>query len=689
MKECIGATGIVASPLAMLVNLVWVYVAYEICRFAYLLENWTTFSNSMTWSSLAEILQGGWMFDTSAILYTNALYIVLMLLPLHYKERKGWQLTARWVFILCNGLCIIVNLADSVYFKYTGRRTTATIFSEFGNEGNLAAVFGVELLNHWYLVLLAVLMIWAMWKLYVMPDSNFLKVKKRDALFLRERPVSLRRYMVYYVVQTVILVACVPLCVFGMRGGATTAVRPITISNANQYVDRPSDAALVLNTPFALIRTINKKVFVVPAYMSEEEMEAVYSPLHYPQSAARVDSIRKNVVILIVESMGKEYIGALNKTLENGTYKGYTPFLDSLIEHSVTYKYSYSNGRKSIDGMPSVLSGIPMFVEPFFLTPASMNDVSGVAGELSKAGYYSAFFHGAENGSMGFQAFARATGFQDYFGRTEYNADKRFNGDDDFDGMWAIWDEPFMQFFATKMGEFREPFVSAIFTASSHHPYVIPEEYKDIYKEEGLVMHKCVRYTDNALRRFFNKAKGMSWFENTLFVITADHTNMTDHAYYQTDLGGFCVPIIFYDPKGITVNEGEDNTALAPGTYDAIAQQIDIMPTVLGYVGYDKPFVSFGCDLFATTADSTWAVNYLNGIYQYVRGDYMLRFDGDKTTGMYAFKTDSLLKTNIVAGESVVQSDSLKTVKASMEKDVKAIIQQYMIRMTGDKLVVR
>ena len=262
-----------------------------------------------------------------------------------------------------------------------------------------------------------------------------------------------------------------------MRGGWTRAVRPITLSNANQYVDHPLEAGIVLNTPFSVIRTIGKKAFVTPNYLSEEEMNTLFSPVHTPKNSL---SSKKNIVILIVESFGREYIGAYNKWLEGGKYKGYTPFVDSLINHSTTFLYSYCNGRKSIDGMPSILSGIPMFVEPFFLTPAAMNDVSSIAGELKDKGYYSAFFHGAENGSMGFQAYARTCGFDDYFGRTEYNADKRFGGDNAYDGMWAIWDEPFLQFFATKMSEFKQPFVSAVFTASSHHPYKVPEKYKDV-----------------------------------------------------------------------------------------------------------------------------------------------------------------------------------------------------------------
>lgn len=650
-----------SSPLCFVVNMVMVYVVYEICRLVFLATNWSMFSEAITWSSFWEITRGGLMFDTSAILYTNALYALLMLFPIHYKETAIYQKIAKWVFLVCNSICVVANLADCVYFKYTIRRTTVTVFSEFQNENNLGSIFGAEVINHWYLVVIGILLIVGMWYLYRMPKGQIpVQISK---------PYKVKGMAEYYVLQALCLAVFVPLCVAGIRGGFTTAVRPITISNANQYVDRPQEAAIVLNTPFSIIRTIGKSVFVVPNYYSQQELDEIYSPIHTPGDS--LVARKKNVVVIIIESFGREYIGGFNKWLEGGKYKGYTPFTDSLMQHSATYLYSYCNGRKSIDGMPSILSSIPMFVEPFFLTPASMNNVSGLAGELKSKGYYSAFFHGAENGSMGFQAFARATGFTDYFGRTEYNADKRFNGDKDFDGTWAIWDEPFMQFYATKMGEIKEPFMTALFTASSHHPYVVPEKYKKVYPGEGIKIHKCIRYTDNALRKFFEKAKTMPWYKNTLFVITSDHTNLSDHDYYQTDLGGFCSPIIFFDPSG----------EFKPGMRNAIAQQIDIMPTVLSYLGYDKKYVGFGIDLLTTPAEDTWAVNYNNGFYQYVKGDYLLQWDGSKTKALYRFRTDLLLKDNVANKEPKVRE--------AMERQVKAIIQSYMERMTQNELVVK
>ena len=636
---------IYATSLSAFINLIWAYVVYFVCRLAYGLENWSVLGGNFTSRNIGEVLKGGFLFDTSAIMYTNALYMVLMLLPLHLKESKGWQKVAKYVFVIVNALAICVNLADAVYFKYTGRRTTATVFSEFSNEGNLGGGIGVEFLNHWYLVLLGLVLIVGLAKFYVKPEGG----------------VKIKSMFTYYGAQLAALLLFVPLCIGGMRGGITKAVRPITISNANQYVDRPEDAALVLNTPFSLIRTIGKNVFVIPNYFEESELEEIYSPVHSVVSDS-VSLKKKNVVVLIVESFGSEYIGALND------YEGYTPFLDSLISQSLTWEYSFGNGRKSIDGMPSVLSSIPMFVEPFFLTPASVNNVSGIARELGKEGYYTAFFHGAENGSMGFQAFARTTGFQDYFGRTEYNQDERFGGDKDFDGMWAIWDEPFLQYYALTMSEFKEPFVSAVFTASSHHPYKIPEEYKDIYPEEGLVMHKCVRYTDHALKLFFETASQQPWFENTLFVLTADHTNLSAVPEYQTSLGGFSVPIVFFDPSG----------EMPRGKMDGVAQQIDIMPTLLGYLGYQQPYVAFGCDLFHTSAEDTWAVNYLNGIYQFVKGDYLIQFDGKELKAVYRFKEDRMLENNLVN-----EIDS-----SLLVGELKAIIQSYMQRMNHNGLVL-
>lgn len=643
------------QPLVcVLANLLLAYVVYFIARIAFLMENHNLYTDKLTTVHLFELLRGGLAFDTSAILYTNALWVLMMLFPLHLKETKVWHQCCRWTFVIINTLALAVNLGDAVYFKFSMRRTTTTVFQEFRNETNLGDIFLTEALNHWYFFLIAAAVGYGMWKLYRSPR-------------LERKTISGGKY---FVVTLLSLLAFVPFCVAGMRGGWTRDIRPITISNANNYCDRPTEAGIVLNTPFSLIRTIGKNSFeVITYYNNKVELASIFNPVHTPLASQddTLPATRKNVVVLIIESFGREYIGAYNKHIPG--YKGYTPFLDSLIANgALTYRYSYCNGHKSIDGMPSVLSSIPMFVEPFFLSPYSINRVSGLADCLNGEGYETAFFHGAERGSMGFMAFARATKFQKYYGREDFVADKRTRGDAEYDGWWGISDEPFMQYYCRKMTDMKQPFMTALFTLSSHHPFRVPAAYRGRFPEEDpkMPIYKVIRYTDMALQHFFASARQQSWFKNTIFAITSDHTNMVKIPEYATDLGGFCSPIIFYDPSG----------DMGKGMVDAVAQQIDIMPTILGQLGYKKPYVAFGIDLLHTPPSETWAVNYTNGIYQYVKYGYVLQFDGHQTRAVYAL-TDRLMKHNLKG--KVKQ-------QRQMEREVKAIIQQYMERITENRL---
>ncbi|MBR6432178.1 MAG: LTA synthase family protein, partial [Muribaculaceae bacterium] len=260
------STSLLAPVWAVIVNLLMVYVIYALARLVYLGLNWSLLSPALQ-GSLTDLIKGSLQFDTSAIAYTNMLWVVLMLLPLHLKERPTYHRVLRWLFVVLNGLALIVNLADAVYFPFTLRRTTSTVIKEFGNEGNLAGIILGEALHHWYLVLLAVALIAALWWLYRQPR-------------LDHRRLSWWRYDLLMLVA---LLLSVWLGVAGIRGGFTTAIRPIAVSNAKQWVNRPMDAALVLNTPFSLIRTIGKDVFHVPDYYSDQqELEAVYTPVHQP-----------------------------------------------------------------------------------------------------------------------------------------------------------------------------------------------------------------------------------------------------------------------------------------------------------------------------------------------------------------------------------------------------------------------
>jgi len=640
-------------------NTLVVYVLYSVTRLVFLLTNWNLFEGTLDFSHGASLFGAGLLFDTTAILYSNIIFLLLFMVPIPAKENKTYYKVVKWLYTIINSICLYTNLIDCVYFPYTGKRTTGSVIAEFSNEGagNMAKIFGEQILANWYLFLLAILITIILWKCF-----------RRGATkkpFVR---------VAYYTLHILFLAISIPLSIAGMRGGFTTATRPITISNANQYANNPNEAGLVLNTPFSLMRTMNKTPLVTPDYMTDAEAESLYTPIHQPADSVAFRPM--NVVVIIMESFGMQHIGFYN----NGD--GRTPFLDSLITTSAkTFRHSFANGRKSIEGMPSVLSSLPNYVEPFFLTPASLNDLSGLARELSEnKGYQSAFFHGAENGSMGFEAFAKATGFQKYYGRTEYNQDPHYNGDGDYDGTWAIWDEEFLQFYADRMSEMKEPFMTSVFTATSHTPFAMPERYKTRFQKgnSGDEMEPCIEYSDNALRQFFNKARKQKWFNNTLFVITADHTSHHFKSFYKTEFGHYYVPIIFYAP-GQTDLRGYDR--------QQIVEQIDIMPSVLSYLHYDKPYLAFGRNILSTDSIAQTqgiALHWIPGTnsYEYVEGNYVLEFDGEKTYQAYRFRTDNSLQNNIITS---MPKDTLN----HMERKMKSFIQQYMKRMNENKLRVQ
>ena len=633
-----------SAPGALLLNLLLLYIVYGITRLAFFLENYATYEHLVGADGWWSIVVGGLYFDTSAIAYTNALYVLLVLLPIPQKEGPLWQRICKWLFVVVNSLGLAMNLGDSVYFQYTARRTTIAFFSEFSGDEKLGSIVGYEFIQHWYLVLLFLVLAAVLWWCYVVP---------------RVATVPRR----YYLSQCVSLLIAAYAVFAGIRGGLWDN-RPIKISTANQFIIKPNDASLILNTPFTMIRTIGHSSYHNPAYFtSNSELESIYSPLHTP--VADSTSQKKNIVVIFLESFGREYVGSLNSEVLPG-YKGYTPFLDSLMQQAVSFRYTYANGRSSVDAMPSSLSGLPMFVESFVAASHATNHLEGVASCLSQMGYQTAFFHGAPASSLGFQGFTRSTGFQQCFAQEDYEADSCTRGAADSDNWWGIWDEPFLQYFRMKMSDMQEPFMTALFTLTSHHPFHIPEQYAKTFPEEELPIHKCIRYTDHALSRFFREAAKEPWFRNTLFIMTGDHTNMSNHAEYKSGINQFSTTIIVYNPSG----------QLKPGIREGIAQQTDIMPTILGYVGYNRPYVAFGSDLFHTPAADTWAVNYLDGVYQYCKGDYVLQFDGQQTIGVYRL-TDYLMQHNL-KGQCQEQPQ--------MEREVKAIIQQYMQRMIDNKL---
>jgi phosphoglycerol transferase MdoB-like AlkP superfamily enzyme len=628
-------------------RIILAYLFYFIARILFYLYN----VDLLHVSSLSEFLKiyyYGIAFDTTAILYINALFIVLSILPFGINTDKNYQKFLFYIYFIFNLIAYSTNFIDFIYYKYNFSRSTWAVLDTLENETNKSNMFFRFIISYWHVYLLFILLAFLWVFLYK-------KVKLAQLIY----PKNKLNYFISSIVGFLIIGI---LMIGGIRGGDfKKSTRPINLVDANRHVTKPEQADLVLNTPFAIIRTINKNSFKKKKYnISELKINSYFQPIKQYVNT-RQKKTKPNIVLIITESLGREYLGAFNKDMDIENYVSYTPFLDSLAAHSLIYTNAFANGRKSIHGMSSILAGIPSFTDAFTSSPYAKQKIQSLVSCVEEIGYTTSFFHGAANGSMGFLGFGNILGLDEYYGRTEFNNDK------EFDGFWGIWDEPFLQYMKEELDQKKTPFFSTVFTLSSHEPYIVPDKYDGEFPKGNVPMHQCVGYTDYAFKKFFNAAKKEAWFENTIFIITADHGNQV---YYKKEyhkvMNRNTVPILFYTPDESLKGVSKD-----------LAQQIDIYPTILDMVGYDKSFRSWGRSLIGDKEIKPFAMNHSGVQYQLQRGNYICTFDGNKTIGFFDIN-DKGLEHNLIHQRNKEMD--------TIEEVCKAFLQDYYERIVDRKL---
>ena len=583
----------------------------------------------------------GLTFDTSAILYSNVLFILISLIPFKNYSSESFQKKMMILYFTTNLITYSTNFFDFIYYRFSQSRLTTRVFDILENETNKMSLAGSFIYNYWHVFIFFFIMVFLWITFY--------------------RKINLKKYTPKYSFKfisfsTITSLMIIFLCVVGMRGGLGNATRPINMVDAHRFVKKGIHADFVLNSPFCFIRTFNKNHFNKKYFMKESEVDKVLNPVRKVN-----DSIysKPNVMILVMESFGREYIGAFNKSRKIENYVSYTPFLDSLSNHSLIFTNAFANGRQSIEALPSILASVPSFKVPFTSSPYSNQEIQSLVSVFKDKGYSTSFFHGAPNGSMGFLGLSNILGFDNYYGKNEFNDNSLY------DGYWGIWDEPFLNYVKNETDKLEEPFFSTFFSLSSHEPFYVPEEYKGVFPMGDVQMHQVIGYSDNALKLFFDSAKNEPWFENTLFIITADHTNQFWYPFYSSPINRFAIPILFYHPNGSF-----------KGVNDELTHQMDIFPSIVDLVGYDKPINSWGRSLFSNSGKS-FSIHFSGTVYHFITEKYILVFDGDSVIGIYD-KEDQWLSNNLKENSNINFSNE--------EKYLKAFMQDYMNRIIEKKL---
>jgi phosphoglycerol transferase MdoB-like AlkP superfamily enzyme len=602
----------------------------SLTRILFYFFNSEHFSNAR----ILDFLYGVW-FDIISISIYFSLYILLYLIPLKSAGKQLFrERTLVIYFVSVTGLMLAMNLMDFEYFKYTNKRSTADLFAILGAGNDFAQLASTFLKDFWFLIFLLAGLIYVCFWFYrkIKPleySSEIWKHSACEALYV------------------------LPLFILFARGGAQ--LKPVGIIEAAQYT-APENTALVLNTPFTMIKSIGQERLEEKHFFSEKTEQRYFNPIKksIPQN---ILPDKTNLVILILESFGNEWAGPKKER------ESYTPFFDSIVQNSLTFEYGIANGKKSIEAVPAIIASIPTLMDnPYISSPYSNNNIRSLATILKENGYTTAFYHGATNGSMRFNSFASQAGFEKYFGRTEYNNDKHF------DHTWGILDEYFNPWTAQQLSKLKQPFFGTLFTLSSHHPYYIPPNYIKKAKKGPHPICASLNYGDYALKQFFEEAKKQPWYTNTLFILVADHTPATSDPKYSSREMMYRIPIAFFDPSHRVNAERKQR----------IFQQLDIMPTALDLLNIKTTYYSFGNSLYSKSIPE--GITYIEGTYQYYFNSTIFQLTNEKARNLQ----ESRAKLQSIPTKPQDQ----KQWRLYALKRLKAIIQRYNRDLISNKTAV-
>lgn len=554
-------------------------------------------------ASVVEMLRiwlGGIRFDLSALMMVFGIYFLLV----HIPVKKLWFIRFTLSLAIIGIVFVLIsNLLDVAWYEFTHKRTSKSSLSIIAANKNMSDQMMVYFKDYWAIIALLIVSLYYFSKKLTELELNW---QKNDQV---ESKVKLLNLLFW-----------VPLSIIIFRGGIQ--LKPISSANAAIYA-RPQLTVYVLNTPFVLLKSLFEPEIYLPGDVKNlDEAERFFHPISvFSNNQPR----QKNIVFFILESFSKEYIGFFNKESK------YTPFLDSLIRHSIVFDNFYANSLHSLDGVTTLLTGIPPWLDDSYVTsPFSVNKINSLVASARKNGYSSMFFHGAKNGSMSFDLLAQIVGFDNAYFMNEYPEKSHY------DGTWGIYDHYFLDFMLDKITKQKEPFLCVFFSLSSHHPFKIPQELEKKFPEGHIPILKTIAYTDWSIRKFFEKYKQHPNFKNTLFVFTADHTSVAMHDIYETPTGIYSVPFFIYDPETDHFEK-----------IDTLMQQSDVYPSLVDYMGWQETLLAWGKSYRDSTIKQRFFMAYKNQTFLLYDGKYYFYQSKDSPVGLYQ-SNDIHLKHNLL-----------------------------------------
>jgi phosphoglycerol transferase MdoB-like AlkP superfamily enzyme len=517
----------------------------------------------------------GFRMDLAVTLIASLPFIIHFLIPLPFF---WWPLFGKILFVVMNVAFLAVNIINWEFFHFIGKKMT---FDLFAMGGDVQDQLWQLSYHYWYITLMIGLTAWLLWRYYP-------KEGTRTLMHSLSKKVVIPLHLLIFIITAI-----------GIRGGVQ--IRSISAKDAFVHGDYKL-GVLSLNASYGFLRSIAQKPIIAKKFFKSDDKAIETLLMSRPENHNLLNHRGHNIVLIIMESFCTEYLEL-----------GLMPYFDELKDKGLYLKNHFSNGKRSMDALPSLIAGIPTIIRPpIYKSIFQSNAYWALPYYLRKEGYTNWFFHGGKHGTMGFAAYTNSIGFDRYFSMEDYPGG-------DYDGAWGIWDHSYFNYMLNQLDQIKEPFFSSFFSLSAHQPFDLPEGMEGQFTGGKLPIHKTIQYSDYALKQFMEKASTKPWFKNTLFIITADHTHELITKKFNNRLGWYRVPMVLYHPE----------IDLKPYNTERVTQHVDIFPTVLDFLGIEpKQRLLFGRSLLAENS----------GRFVVRRGDYFIFTDGKQMIDFNNFR---------------------------------------------------
>ena len=539
---------------------------FALARLLLYLAYYGTFSH-LPAGSVALAFGHGIRFDLSILLTFIGLPLVMLCLPFAFADGRRWHAAWCWVIFAVADTATLILASDLVYFHYVYRHVASELLT-IDNDMNAP----LTMMFTTYLPYTAIFAAFSAGLFLLWRKIVHVPMQPPRLAWLQAAALAL-------------------LIVIGTRGSFSH--KALGIIDAFTTADT-QQSTLTLNGFFTLYHSmISSGKQATHAHLTEGEAAELVKLDYENDADPRKLGIKegaagrpRNVVLFALESWNTHYVDSFG-----GNGFKVTPTMDALAARGLQFVSFYAVAQRSSQGIQAMLTGVPPLAGmPVLGFGLEMYDVPKIGQIVKDRGYSTVFVQSSKRQSYRMDSVARATGFDAYYGCQDIPMLLRYPAGPPQFG----WDYETLLFLKKKLDDTRQPFLGFVFTGTTHSPYVLAGKEFERYPHSvdgpnGFL--NTLYYSDWCVGRFMEEARKMPWFDDTIFVFTADHAAGSSRGFAEE----FHVPLVIYAPK-----------LFAPRRIETIGSQIDLMPTILHMIGIEATLHTAGRSLFNKPDEFAW-----------------------------------------------------------------------------------